>query len=166
MNLNLPLRNRSAQAANAQVQLTEREEKVVHQRNRSTIFNSVNGALSGLKLDAAQVESAVKAVQLFQQAYDYEVNKFNIAQSSTFLVLQQANFLNSAKLAELNAKLTFEIGLATFNQALGRTLTANNITIAGNGNRSVDLSASAPLIPGTLSGRLAGDDVFDLGMHK
>ena len=74
--------------------------------------------------------------------------------------------LNAAKLNELNVKANYEIALAQFNQALGRTLTANNITIASNRNRSVDLTAEAPLIPGTLDGHLAGADAFDSGTHK
>ncbi|MGB6482478.1 MAG: TolC family protein [Candidatus Acidiferrales bacterium] len=166
LTLSLPLRNRSAQAANAQAQLNDREEKTVHQRNKSTIFSNVNEQLASVQIDAAQVDAAVKATQLYQQAYDYEVKKFDLAQSSTFLVTQYASQLNGAKLNELQAKANYEIALANFNQALGRTLTANSITIASNGNRSTDLSANAPLIPGTVDGRLAGSDTFDSGTHK
>ncbi|MGC1105291.1 MAG: TolC family protein [Candidatus Acidiferrales bacterium] len=166
LTLSLPLRNRSAQAANAQAQLNDREEKTVHQRNKSTIFSNVNEQLTSVKIDAAQVDAAVKATQLYQQAYDYEVKKFDLAQSNTFLVTQYASQLNGAKLNELQAKANYEIALANFNQALGRTLTANSITIASNGNRSTDLSANAPQIPGTVDGRLAGSDAFDSGTHK
>ena len=166
LTLSLPLRNRSAQAANAQAQLNDRQEKVIHQRNRSTVFSSVNEELTAMKIDAAQVDAAVKATQLYQQAYDYEVKKFDLAQSSTFLVTQYASQLNGAKLNELQAKANYEIALANFNQALGRTLTANSITIASNGNRSIDLGANAPLIPGTVDRRLAGTDAFDSGTHK
>ena len=165
LSLNLPLRNRSAQAANAQFQLVQRRDKVADQRQKSAIFTSVNEALTAINLDAAQVAAAVKATELAQQAYDYEVKKFNLAQSTAFLVVQYASELNSAKLAELQAKAAYEIGLANFNQALGRTLTANNITIANHGDRSIDFMANDPLIPGTLDGRLAGD-AFDSGTHK
>src|SRR4029077_1812933 len=77
LNLNLPLRNRSAQAANAQDQLIERRDKLSDQRQRSTIFSNVKEALTAVKLDAAQVEQATKATELAQQSYDYEVKKFN-----------------------------------------------------------------------------------------
>ena len=166
LTLNLPLRNRSAQAAVAQAKLNDRQEKVIHQRNKSTVFSSVNEELSSVKIDAAQVEAAVKATQLYQQAYDYEVKKFNLGQSSTFQVVIYASQLNGAKLSELNAKASYEIALANFNMALGRTLTANNITIANNRSHSIDFDASVPLIPGTVDGRLAGADAFDSGTHK
>ena len=166
LNLNLPLRNRSAQAANAQDQLIERRDKLSDRRQRSTIFSNVSEALTAVKLDAAQVEEATKATQLAQQSYDYEVKKFNFGKSSTYLIVQYGSILNGAKLSELQVKAGYEIALANFNQALGRTLTANNITIADNRNGSIELNASAPLIPGTLDGRLAGTDSFDSGMHK
>ncbi|MFZ0640968.1 MAG: TolC family protein [Candidatus Acidiferrales bacterium] len=166
LTLNLPLRNRSAQAAVAQAKLNDRQEKVIHQRNKSTVFSSVNEELTAVKIDAAQVEAAVKATQLYQQAYDYEVKKFDLGQSSTFQVVIYASQLNGAKLSELNAKASYEIALANFNMALGRTLTANNITIANNRSRSIDFDASVPLIPGTVDGRLAGADAFDSGTHK
>jgi hypothetical protein len=66
----------------------------------------------------------------------------------------------------LQAKAQYEIALANFNMALGRTLTANNITIANNASHSIDFDASMPLIPGTVDGRLTGSDAFDSGPHK
>ncbi|HEV2615854.1 MAG TPA: TolC family protein [Candidatus Acidoferrales bacterium] len=158
LNLNLPLRNRSAQAANAQAQLNERQEQTVHQRNRNTVFSNVTEAFAQVNLDAAQVNAAVKATQLAQQSYDYELKKFNFGNTTTFLVVQYASILNGAKLSELQAKTNFEIALATFNQALGRTLSANNITIAGNGSHGPDFLTRAPLIPGTIDGRVVGSE--------
>ncbi len=166
LTLNLPLRNRSAQAAVAQAKLNDRKDTTVRQRDKSSIFSSVNEALTSVKIDASQVDAAVKATQLYQQAYDYEVKKFDLAQSNTFLVTQYASQLNGAKLSELQAKANYEIALANFNMALGRTLTVNNITIANNASHSIDFDASVPLIPGTVDGRLTGSDAFDSGPHK
>ncbi len=123
-------------------------------------------ALTAVKLDAAQVEQATKATELAQQSYDYEVKKFNFGNSDTFKIVQYVLALNGAKLSELQAKANYQIALANFNQALGRTLTANNITIADHRNGSIELNAGTPLIPGTVDGRLAGTDAFDSGMHK
>jgi outer membrane protein len=166
LSLNLPLRNRSAQAANAQQHLVQREDQVADQRQKSTIFASVNEALTAVKLYASEVDAAVKATQLAQQAYDYTMDKFKLGTADTFLVVQYATLLNAAKLNEANVKANYEITLAQFNQAMGRTLTANNITIANNRDRGVDLDANAPMIPGTLDGHLADGGIFNLGAHK
>ncbi|HXT86653.1 MAG TPA: TolC family protein [Verrucomicrobiae bacterium] len=165
LNFNLPLRNRSAQAANANAQLAERRDQTIHQRNRSSIYSAAREAFTQINLAAAQVDAAVKATGLAQESYDYEVKKFNLGQSNTFLVVQYASILNGAKLGELQAKTLYEIALANFNQVLGRTLTANNITIANNRFRDINLLAPVPLIPGTLDGRLLGDSTSSTEMQ-
>jgi outer membrane protein len=168
LTLNLPLRNRSAQAAVAQAKLNDREETTIRQRDKSSIFTAVNEALSSLQLDATQVNAAVEATHLYQQDYDYVVKQFNLGLlgSGTFFVANYASQLNSAKLNELQSKAQYEIELAYFNMALGRTLAANNITIAGNSNHSVDLISDAPLIPGSLNGHLASDSMFSPSSQK
>lgn len=165
LNLSLPLRNRSAQATNAETKLKERQDQVSRQLQKSTIITNVNQALSAVNLYAAQVQAAVKATELYQRSYDYEVTSFNLGNlgtQGTFLITQYASELNVAKLNELTAKANYEIALANFNAALGRTLTANNITIASNSKPSFDFDGNAPLIPGTFDGHLAGDNVFSV----
>lgn len=168
LSLNLPLRNRSAQAAVAQAKLDDREETVIRQRDKNTVFSAVNEALASLQYDAAQVNAAVEATHLYQQSYDYVVKQFNLGLlgNATFFVANYASQLNGAKLNELQSKAGYEIALANFNMAMGRTLAANNITIAGNQNRSIDFTSETPLIPGSLNGRLASDDALGLGKQK
>lgn len=166
LSLSLPLRNRSAQAINAETKLRQRQDQVNTQLTKSTVITAVNEALSAVNLFAAQVQAAVKATQVSQEAYDYEVKKFALAQSSTFLVAQYNSILNGAKVSELQAKANYEIALANFNQALGRTLTANSITIASTGKPAFDFDGNVPLIPGTLNGRLAGEDSSAANQRK
>ncbi|MGB7175156.1 MAG: TolC family protein, partial [Candidatus Acidiferrales bacterium] len=130
LSLSLPIRNRSAQAANAQTQLTEREQQVSLQRDKNTIVVNVRQALTALQQDAAQVVATEKATQLAQETYDDEVKKFDLGASTTYNVVLQSRDLNNAKLNELTAKTNLAAALVTFNQALGRTLTANSIMIA------------------------------------
>lgn len=166
LSLSLPLRNRSAQASNAIAQLTEREQQTIQQRDKNTIVVGVRQALTAVQQDAAQVQATVEATKLAQETYDDEVKKFDLGASTTYNVVLQSRDLNAAKLNELQAKTNLEIALVNFNQALGRTLTNNNITIANNLGHWLDPNASQPLIPGTMDGRLAGVDVFGLGFGK
>jgi outer membrane protein len=166
LNLSLPLRNRSAQAANAVAQLTEREGQTIQVRDKNTIVVGVRQALTAVQQDEAQVQATVQATKLAQETYDDEVKKFDLGASTTYNVVLQARDLNAAKLNELTAKTNLEIALVNFNQALGRTLTNNNITIANRLGRELDPDGNTPLIPGTIDGRLAGIDVFGLGMGK
>jgi len=166
LTLNLPLRNRSAQASNAISQLNEREEQAVQQRDKNSIVVGVRQALTAVQQDAAQVQATIEATKLAQETYDDEVKKFDLGASTTYNVVLQARDLNAAKLNELSARANLEIALVNFNQALGRTLSNNNITIASNLQRMLDPDANQPLIPGTIDGRLVGTDVFGLNAGK
>lgn len=162
LSFSMPIRNRSAQAANAQAQLTERETQTVYQRDKNTIVVGVRQALTAVQQGAALVAADVKATQLAQETYDDEVKKFDLGASTTYNVVLQSRDLNAAKLNELTAKTSLAIALVNFNQALGRTLSSNSITIAGNRAPLDNFIASAPLIPGTIGRRLAGNNVFGL----
>ncbi|HEV2287602.1 MAG TPA: TolC family protein [Candidatus Acidoferrales bacterium] len=166
LNLSLPLRNRSAQAANAQAQLSEREQQVSLQRDKNTIVVGVRQALTALQQDAAQVVATAKATQLAQETYDDEVKKFDLGASTTYNVVLQSRDLNAAKLNELQAKTNLAAALVNFNQAMGRTLSANNIYIADNVHMPIDFTPVAPLIPGTINGQLAGSDVFGIRANQ
>ena len=166
LTFSMPLRNRSAQAAAAQAQLNDREEQTVFQRDKNSIVLGVRQALTAVQQDAALVVADVKATQLAQETYDDEVKKFDLGASTTYNVVLQSRDLNAAKLNELTAKTSLAIALVNFNQALGRTLTGNSITIASNRQPIDDFTSQAPLIPGSLGQRLAGSDVFGLNSNK
>jgi outer membrane protein len=166
LSFSMPLRNRSAQAAAAEAQLTDREQQTSLQRDKNNIVVGVRQALTALQQDAALVVADVKATQLAQETYDDEVKKFELGASTTYNVVLQSRDLNAAKLNELTAKTSLAIALVNFNQAMGRTLTSNNIFIAGNRQPIDNFTASAPQIPGTIGDRLAGRDVFGLEGNK
>ena len=166
LNLSLPLRNRSAQADHARALLNERQYQTEYQRDKNTIVVGVRNALIAIQQDAAQVVATQKATQLAQQTLDDEQKKYSLGASTSYNVILRSRDLTAAKGNELLAKANLQIALVNFNLAMGRTLTTNDITIADARHRAIDLEAQQPLIPGTIGGRLAGDDVFGLGLHK
>ncbi|HLW43543.1 MAG TPA: TolC family protein [Candidatus Acidoferrales bacterium] len=166
LNLSLPLRNRSAQADHARALLNERQYQTTYQQEKNTIVVGVRNALIAIQQDAAQVVATEKATQLAQQTLDDEQKKYSLGASTSYNVILRSRDLTAAKGNELLAKANLQIALVNFNLAMGRTLATNNITIADARHRAIDLEAQQPLIPGTIGGRLAGDDVFGLGLHK
>ena len=162
LNLSLPLRNRSAQADNARAILNQRSFQTVYQRDKNTIVVGVRNALIAIQQDAAQVVATEKATQLSQQTLDDEQKKYSLGASTSYNVILRSRDLTTAKGNELLAKANLEIALVNFNLAMGRTLSTNNITIADARGRAINFSASQPLIPGTIDGHLAGQDVFGL----
>lgn len=167
LTFSVPLRNRVAQASAAQAKLNNREEVALRQQQSNSIYSAVDEDLTQVDIYADEVAAAVQATQLLQQSYEYQKEKFNLAQSTTEQVVYYEQQVVGAQLNEVFAKNSYKVARANLDMALGRTLTANNITVASNGKDDplMNVGGTAPLIPGTIGKRLAGEDVFDLDHH-
>jgi|HubBroStandDraft_6_1064221.scaffolds.fasta_scaffold00137_8 outer membrane protein len=145
LNLTLPIRNRSAQANNAQAQLNERQLEVNYREAQNTVFVNVRNAIIALTQDRAQVTAASKARDLAQQTLDAEQKKFQLGSSTSFNVTLRVQELTAAASNEVRAKANLAEAYVLFNQAMGRTLETNNITLADARTGAV---SSSPNIPG------------------
>jgi outer membrane protein len=146
LSLSIPLRNRSAQADNAQALLQQRESVLQLQSLKNNIASTVRNAQIAMQQGLARVEAAVKATQLAQQTLDAEQKKFQLGVSTDFNVILRERDLAAAKGNEIQAKVALIEAIVAFNQALGRTLQVHNISIADARSGHV---APMPLIPGT-----------------
>jgi outer membrane protein len=163
LSFSLPIRNRSAQALNARALLNERQQRTQDQEDQNTIAISVRNALIAIQQGEAQVAAAAKATQLAQQTLIDEQKKYQLGASTSYNVVLRTRDLTAAQGSELQARINLEIALVNFNQAMGRTLTANRITIADNFDPQ---SSPQPLIPGTVNGHLANDTYGSFGVSS
>jgi outer membrane protein len=163
LTFSLPIRNRSAQATNARAQLNERQERTALQRDENTIAISVRNALIAIQQGEAQVAAATKATQLAQQTLIDEQKKYQLGASTSYQVVLQTRDLTTAQGNELQARINLEVALVNFNLAMGRTLTANRISIAGNLDPRQDMNSQ---IPGTIGGKLANDTYGSFGISS
>ena len=147
LNLTLPVRNRSAQSDSARAQLDQRQQTVQYRQTENTIVINVRNALIALQQDRAQVAAAEKARSLAQQTLDAEQKKYQLGSSTSYNVVLRSRDLTAAQGTALRAQANLAEALVNFNQAMGRTLEVNHITVAdalrGGGGRE-------PLIPGSL----------------
>lgn len=146
LNLTLPLRNRSAQADSARAQLDERQQRVQYRQTENTIVLNVRNALIALQQDRAQVAAADKARTLAQQTLDAEQKKYQLGSSTSYNVVLRSRDLTAAQGTALRAQANLAEALVNFNQAMGRTLEVNHITVADALKGKL---ARDPLIPGT-----------------
>jgi outer membrane protein TolC len=146
LNLTLPIRNRAAQAANATAQLNQRSQEVKYRQLQNTIFVNVRNAQIALEQGRAQVAAASKARSLAQQTLDDEVKKYQLGSSTSYQVVLRSRDLTSAQGTELRARINLIEAAVNFNQAVGRTLEVNNITLADAMGGRV---SGVPNIPGT-----------------
>lgn len=144
--LTLPIRNRSAQADNARSLLDERQQQVQYQSTKNSIVLNVRNALIALTQDRAAVAAAEKARALAQQTLDDEQKKYQLGTSTSYNVVLRTRDLTAAEGTELRDKINLIEAELNFNQAMGRTLEANNIVVA---DAMKGRTGRDPQIPGT-----------------
>lgn len=155
LNLNLPLRNRSAQADSARAILNQREEQAAIQQLKNSAILDVRNTYIALTQDRAQVEAASKARELQQQTFDAEQKKYRLGASTVYNVILIQRDLIAAQGTELRALANLQEAKANYERALGRSLEVNNVTIADAKSGTVERET---LIPGTLHGKVVGTD--------
>jgi outer membrane protein TolC len=164
LTLNLPLRNRAAQADNARALLTQRQLETEVQQLRNAALLDVRNSYIALTQDRAQVEAASKARELQQQTFDAEQKKYRLGASTVYNVILTQRDLITAQGTELRALANLEEAKANYERALGRTLEVNHVTIADAKTGEVERDT---LIPGTLHGRVVGtEDLFRDNGHR
>jgi outer membrane protein len=146
LTLTMPLRNRSAQADSARAQFDERQQQVQLRQTENTIVINVRNAIIALQQDRSQVAAAEKARNLAQQTLDAEQKKYQLGSSTSYQVVLRSRDLTAAQGTALRAQANLAEALVLFNQAMGRTLEVQHITVADamRGTTTRD-----PLIPGT-----------------
>jgi outer membrane protein TolC len=146
INFTLPIRNRSAEAANATAQLNQRQQVVQFKQTQSTIVLNVRQTMITLDQDRAAIAAAEQARVLQQQSYDDEVKRLQLGTSTAFTVIQKQQLLTAAEGVELRDRINLIEAELNFNQAMGRTLDVHHIIVAGAGPGSL---YRTPNIPGT-----------------
>ncbi len=144
--LSIPLRNRSAEAANARALLEERQAEVSYRQLQNTIVVNVRNAQIAMQQGLASVKAAQQATIYARETLEAERKKLALGVSTTFQVVQDLGILLTDEGNELRAKVSLQEARVTYDQALGRTLEVEHVTIADARGGHV---YRPPLIPGT-----------------
>jgi outer membrane protein len=147
INFTLPVRNRAAQADNAQAALTQRLQQTQYRQTQNVIVLNVRQALIALVQGRAAVTAAQQAESLAQQTLDDEQKKYQLGASTSYNVVLRTRDLTAAEGTLLRDRTNLIEAEVNFNQAMGRTLDANQITIADLARGKI---SRVPNIPGAL----------------
>lgn len=145
--LQIPIRNRSAQADAARALLEERQLKAQQVKTRNTVIQEVRNADIAVIQARAQIQAAAKAVELARQTLDAEEKKFKLGESTVFLVIQAQRDLVAAEVREVEARSAYAKALTQFAQATGTTLDKHRIQLSDALEGKV---ARNPHIPGAI----------------
>ena len=128
-NLNIPLRNRAAQAQVINDELTLRQQQLGLQRLENQVRVDVQNSLIGLTQARAQYQAASKQRVLQAQTLDAEQKKLALGASTIYNVIQDQQTLTQAESNEVAAKAAYARAKVELDRATGQILTNNNISM-------------------------------------
>src|SRR5437870_6977249 len=155
LNVQIPIRNRSAQADNQRAILTQRWLEAQLQQMKNAAMLDVRNTYIALTQDRAQVDAASKARELQQQTFHAEQKKYQLGASTVYLVIQTQRDLINAQATLRRALANLAEAKANYARAVGRTLEVNRVTIA---DAKTGEAERETLIPGTLHGQVVGTE--------
>jgi outer membrane protein len=129
LQLNIPLRNRAAQAVQIRSELEYRQAQMAIQQTENRITIEVRNAQFGVEQNRASVKSARAAVDYAKQSLDAEQKKYQFGTSTTTAVLQTQSALATAESTLMSAMAAYEKSRVELDRAIGLTLDHAGISI-------------------------------------
>jgi HAE1 family hydrophobic/amphiphilic exporter-1 len=127
--INLPLRNRTAEAALGRSLVEGERINTQREQVEQTIQVEVRNALQSVRSNEAKLRAAAVARQSSEQQYQSEQRKLDAGQSTVFLVLERQTELTTARGNELRAQTDLNKAIADLQRATGNALTVNSIIV-------------------------------------
>jgi outer membrane protein TolC len=130
VNINIPLRNRAAQATQVRSEFEYRQAQLRIQQIENQVRIEVRNAQFGVQQNRASVDSAQAAVDLGRQALDAEQKKYALGASTSTLVLQNQAAMTQAEVTLVSAKAAYEKAEVELDRSTGLLLEHAGIQIA------------------------------------
>jgi outer membrane protein len=148
ISLNIPLRNRAAQADFVTSEIEMRQNELNLQKNLNQIRVDVQNAVIGLQQARVRYDSAVKSRVLQQQTLEADQKKYGLGASTVYQVVQDQRDFASAQSSVVQSMANYSHARIALDQALGTTLEVNNISLeealSGQVSRPSSIPANAP----------------------
>ncbi len=144
LSLNIPLRNRAAQANVATASLNLRQSQLLVQRQINQIRVDVKNAMIALDQARAQYQAAVKGRVLQEQTLDADQKKLALGATTVYQVIQDQRDLTTAAAAEVTAQATYAGARVQLDVSTGATLANNNVMLDEARSGRVSRVSTAP----------------------
>ena len=129
LQLNIPIKNRSAQADQMRSELELRQAEMRLQQLQNQVAIQVRQAQFTVQQNRAQVEASEKAYELAQQSLEAEQKKYALGASTNFNVLQTESDLATADSNRVQARTNYEKSRVELDRVTGYTLVRNGIVL-------------------------------------
>jgi outer membrane protein len=129
LQLNIPLRNRAAQAVQVRGELEYRQAQMALQQTENRVSIEVRQAQFAVEQNQASVASAKAAVEYAKQSLDAEQKKYQFGTSTTTAVLQTRSALATAESTLMSAMAAYEKSRVELERSVGTLLDHNGVSI-------------------------------------
>ena len=146
LTLNIPLRNRQAQANQVRAQLEYRQAQVRQHQLENQVRIEVRNAQFDVKQNRAAVQAAQSAAEFARESLNSEEEKLKVGLSTQTAVLQQASVLTSTESNLVSAKAAYEKSRIELERATGALLEHSGIDVAGATRGQVTKLPSVPYV--------------------
>jgi outer membrane protein len=146
LQLNIPLRNRAAQAVQIRSELEFRQAQMRLQQIENQVGIEVRNAQYAVQQNRASVDSARAALDLARQSLDAEQKKYQFGTSTTTLVLQFESQLATAESTLVNATVAYEKSRIELDRSTGTLLDHNGVSVDDAARGQVTRLPNVPYI--------------------
>src|ERR1700677_1484321 len=146
LQLNIPIRNRAAQAVQIRSELEFRQAQMRQQQIENQVGIEVRNAQYAVQQNRASVDSAKAALDLARQSLDAEQKKYQFGTSTTTLVLQYQSQLATSESTLVNATVAYEKSRIELDRATGNLLDHNGVSVDDAARGQVTRMPDVPYI--------------------
>ncbi len=146
LQLNIPLRNRAAEAVQVRGELEYRQAQMALQQTENRVSIEVRQAQFAVEQNQASVASAKAATEYAQQSLDAEQKKYQFGTSTTTAVLQTRSALATAESTLMSAMAAYEKSRVELERAVGTLLDHNGISIDDAAQGKVTRMPNVPYV--------------------
>jgi outer membrane protein TolC len=146
LTLNIPLRNREAQANQVRAELEYRQAQVRLHQLENQVRIEVRNAQFDVKQNRASLQAAQYAVDFARQTLDADQQKLKVGLTTTTAILQDASVLTTSESNLVSAKAAYEKSRIELDRATGLLLDHSNIDVADATRGQVTHSPNVPYV--------------------
>jgi outer membrane protein len=146
LTLNIPLRNREAQANQVRSELEYRQAQVRLHQLENQVRIEVRNAQFDVKQNRASVQAAQYAVDFARQTLDADQQKLKVGLTTTTAILQDASVLTTSESNLVSAKAAYEKSRIELDRATGLLLDHSNIDVTDATRGQVTHLPSVPYV--------------------
>lgn len=141
LNFSFTPANRVAQGALGRAKAQERMIDAQRRRVETQIESEVRNALQSVQTALRRVQAARASRLAAEAQYASEMRRYQVGESTNFLVLDRQNALSAARGREIRALTDYNKAVVALQRAMSTTLDANSLTVKPSDNARPDDAA-------------------------